>query len=283
VLANFLIGLREGLEASLVVGILIAYLIRTGRRDRLPAIWAGVGAAIAASLLVGALLTFSSATLSPRVADGFGGMMSLIAVAFVTWMIFWIRRTARSIRSEFDERMERAVAMGTGALVLTALVAVGREGLETALFVWSAVESAGEGPAPLFGVVLGLALAGLLGYLLYRGAVRIDLVTFFTVTSVGLIIVAAGVLSNGVHDLQSAGLLPGLDNLAFDVSEVIVPGSLIQVLLAGVFHFSPATTWLEAAVWTLYAVPVMCLFLRPQRERVRVRVPLPSAVSPPSP
>jgi high-affinity iron transporter len=277
VLANFLIGLREGLEASLVVGILIAYLIRTGRRDRLPAVWAGVGAAIAASLAVGALLTFSAATLSPRVADGFGGAMSLIAVAFVTWMIFWMRRTARSIRSEFDERMERAVAMGTGALVLTALVAVGREGLETALFVWSAVTSAGEAPAPLFGVVLGLALAVVLGYLLYRGAVRIDLVRFFTWTGVGLIIVAAGVLSNGVHDLQNAGLLPGLDTMAFDVSEVIVPGSLPEVLLAGILHVSPATTWLGAAAWTAYVVPVMCLFLRPQRERVRVRVPLPSA------
>jgi len=278
VLANLLIGLREGLEAALIVGILIAYLVRTGRRARLPAVWAGVAVAVAVSLLVGGLLTFTSATLSFRASEAFGGVMSLIAVGFVTWMIFWMRRTARSISSDLHRRMDRAAQMGAAALVLTAFVAVAREGLETAVFVWSAVKSAGSGPAPVAGVVLGLAVAVLLGYLLYRRAVRINLSRFFTWTGAGLIVVAAGVLAYGVHDLQEAGLLPGLDSLAFDVSSVVAPGSVIGTLLKGTLNFTPATTWLQAVAWVAYLVPVMVLFLRPQAART----PVASAVAPAS-
>ena len=263
-LANFLIGLREGLEASLVVGILVAYLVRTGRRDRLPAIWLGVAAAIVLSLSVGAALTFTSARMSFRAQEAFGGIMSIIAVVFVTWMVFWMRRAARSMRGELHDKLDKALAMGTGALVATAFVAVAREGIETALFVWSAVKSSGEGARPLAGAFLGLALATMLGWLLYRRAVKINLARFFTWTGVGLVVVAAGVLAYGVHDLQEAGFLPGLGDFAFDVSGTISTSSLLGVLLKGVFNFSPRTTWLEAAVWTLYLVPVMFAFLRPQ-------------------
>jgi len=265
VLANFLIGLREGLEASIVVGILIAYLVRTGRRDRVSAIWAGVGAAVVLSLSVGAALTFTSARMSFRAQEAFGGIMSIIAVVFVTWMIFWMRRAARSIKGELQGKVDKALAMGTGALVTTAFVAVAREGIETALFVWAAVGATGAGARPLVGVVLGLALAVALGWLLYRRAVKINLARFFTWTGAGLVVVAAGVLAYGVHDLQEAGFLPGLNDLAFDVSGTISTSSLLGTLLKGVFNFSPQTTWLEAAAWTLYLVPVMFAFLRPQR------------------
>ena len=266
-LANFLIGLREGLEASLVVGILVAYLVRTGRRSQLPSVWSGVGAAAGLSLAVGAALTFTSASLSFRARETFGGTMSIIAVGFVTWMIFWMRRTARSMKSELHDRIDRAAAMGTGALVLTAFIAVAREGLETAVFVWSAVQSAGAGPRPLLGVILGLVLAAGLGYLLYRRALRINLARFFTWTGAGLIVVAAGVLSYGVHDLQEAGLVPGQQSIAFDVSDTIAPGSVLGTLLKGVLNFSPKSTWLETIVWACYLVPVLVLFLRPQRRR----------------
>ena len=266
-LANFLIGLREGLEASLVVGILVAYLVRTGRRSQLSSVWSGVGAAAGLSLAVGAALTFTSASLSFRARETFGGTMSIIAVGFVTWMIFWMRRTARSMKSELHDRIDRAAAMGTGALVLTAFIAVAREGLETAVFVWSAVQSAGAGPRPLLGVILGLVLAAGLGYLLYRRALRINLARFFTWTGAGLIVVAAGVLSYGVHDLQEAGLVPGQQSIAFDVSDTIAPGSVLGTLLKGVLNFSPKSTWLETIVWACYLVPVLVLFLRPQRRR----------------
>jgi high-affinity iron transporter len=265
VLANFLIGLREGLEASLVVGILVAYLVRTGRRDKVSAVWAGVGVAVGLSLAVGATLTFTSARLSHEAQEAFGGILSIVAVGFVTWMIFWMRRAARSMKGELHDKVDKALAMGTGALVTTAFIAVAREGIETALFVWSAVQATGDGPRPLAGVVLGLAVAAILGWLLYRRAVRINLARFFTWTGVGLVVVAAGVLAYGVHDLQEAGILPGLNSLAFDVSGTISTSSLLGALLKGVFNFSPRTTWLEAATWTLYVIPVMTLFLRPQR------------------
>lgn len=261
-LANFLIGLREGLEASLVVGILVAYLVRTGRRDKLSAVWAGVGVAVAMSLLVGAALTFTSARMSFRAQEAFGGTLSIVAVAFVTWMIFWMRRAARSMKGELHDKVDKALAMGTGALVTTAFIAVAREGLETALFVWTAVQATNQGLRPLAGVVLGLGLAVALGWLLYRRAVQINLAKFFTWTGAGLVVVAAGVLAYGVHDLQEAGILPGLNSLAFDVSHIISSSSVIGALLKGIFNFSPQTTWLEAAVWTAYVVPVMTFFLR---------------------
>jgi high-affinity iron transporter len=270
VLANFLIGLREGLEASLVVGILVAYLVRTGRRSQLSSVWSGVGAAAGLSLAVGAALTFTSASLSFRARETFGGVMSILAVGFVTWMIFWMRRTARSMKSELHDRIDRAAAMGTGALVLTAFIAVAREGLETAVFVWSAVQSAGAGPRPLVGVILGLALAVGLGYLLYRRALQINLARFFIWTGAGLIVVAAGVLSYGIHDLQEAGLVPGQEALAFDVSDTIAPGSVLGTVLKGVFNFSPTPSWLETIVWACYLVPVLVLFLRPQRRATPV-------------
>jgi high-affinity iron transporter len=265
----FLIGLREGLEASLVVGILVAYLVKTDRRDRLPAVWAGIAAAIALSLAFGAALTFSSTRMTFEAQEIFGGTLSIIAVAFVTWMIFWMRRAARSIKGDLHGRLDRAVAMGTTALVLTGFLAVGREGLETALFVWAAVDSTGatDDTPPIIGAVLGLTVSVVLGYLIYRGAVRVNLARFFTWTGAALVVVAGGVLAYGIHDLQEGGLLPGLNDIAFDVTGTISPGSVLGTLLKGVFNFSPRTTWLEAATWLLYVIPVMVLFLRPTRPR----------------
>lgn len=266
-LANYLIGLREGLEASLVVGILVAYLVRTGNRHRLGAIWLGVGLAVALSLGFGALLTYTSAQLSFRAQEAFGGILSIVAVAFVTWMVFWMKRAARNLKGELHGRLDAALAVGAGALAATAFIAVAREGLETALFLWTAVKSTGETTAPLLGASLGLATAVVLGYLLYRGALRLNLATFFRWTGIALIVVAAGVLAYGVHDLQEAGLLPGLDNLAFDVSGVIVPGTVLATLLKGVLNISPAMTVLEVAAWLAYLVPTMWLYLRDPRPR----------------
>ena len=268
-LANYLIGLREGLEATLVVSILVAYLVKTGHRDRLRPIWTGVLVAVGSSLAFGALLTFTSSSLSFQAQEGFGGSLSILAVAFVTWMIFWMRRTARSMRTDLQGRLDTALTMGTAALATTAFIAVGREGLETALFLWTAVQATGQTATPLVGAALGLASAVVLGYLLYRRAVTINLSRFFTWTGAALVFVAAGVLSYGVHDLQEAGALPGLHALAFDVSSVIAPDSWYGTLLKGTLNFSPASTWLEVAVWTCYLVPVLVLFFRPAKARER--------------
>lgn len=261
-LANYLIGLREGLEASLVIGILVAYLVRAGRKDLLASVWTGVGAAVGLSLAVGAALTLGPRGLSFTAQETIGGVLSIVAVALITWMIFWMGKTARYLKRHLEEGLEKAIALGKGAIIAMAFVAVGREGLETALFLWAGIEAAGSTTAPIVGAALGIGSAIALGYLIYRGAVRINLRAFFQWTGVFLIVVAAGVLAYGIHDLQEAAVLPGLNTLAFDVSDTIVPGSVIATLLKGVFNFSPASTVLEVIAWVLYLVPTMWLFVR---------------------
>lgn len=282
---NFLIGLREGLEAALVVSILVAYLVKTERRHLLPWVWLGVGLAVGVSLGFGAALTFGPKGLTFEAQELIGGSLSLVAVAFVTWMIFWMAGAARSISGELRRAVDAAVDRSPATLAVVAALAVGREGLETALFLWAATRSTATGGestlAPLLGAVLGLAVAVVLGVLMYRGALRLNLTKFFAVTGGFLILVAAGVLAYGIHDLQEAGVFPGLHSLAFDVSGQIPPGSFAGTLLKGVFNFSPATTWLQFIAWWAYLVPVAILFWRRMRgrssgARTSLRHPVPS-------
>jgi len=274
VLANFLIGLREGLEAALVVGILIAYVTKLGRRDVLPRIWMGVALAVLLSLGLGAVLTFGAYGLSFEAQELIGGLLSIVATAFVTWMIFWMLRAARGLSRELRSEVDSHLSGAGWGLVLVAFLAVGREGIETALFIWAAVQASGSTTFPLIGAALGILVAIVLGWLIYRGVLRINLTKFFTYTGVFLIIVAGGVLAYGVHDLQEAGFLPGLNNLAFNVSAVIPPDSWYGTLLKGVFNFSPATTWLEAIAWVAYVVPVLTIFITDVRRAERRSVPI---------
>ncbi|MEV7561102.1 iron uptake transporter permease EfeU [Streptomyces sp. NPDC048331] len=271
---NYLIGLREGLEASLVVCILVAYLVKTDRRDALRPVWLGIAIACGLSLAFGAMLEFGTQELTFEAQELLGGTLSIISVGLVTWMVFWMKRTARHLKADLHGKLDTALAMGTGALVATAFLAVGREGLETALFVWASVRASGEGSsAPLIGVLLGIATAILLGYLFYRGTLKINLAKFFRWTGAMLVIVAAGVLAYGVHDLQEARFLGGLGDKAFDISETIPPDSWYGTLLKGVFNFQPDPTVLQLTVWLLYLVPVLTLFLvdrsRPVAPKLR--------------
>ena len=282
-LANFLIGLREGLEAGLVVGILIAYLVKIGRRDVLPRVWLGVGLAVALSLGLGCLLTFGTYGLSFAAQELIGGLLSIVAAGFVTWMIFWMLRTARGLSRELRSEVDSHLTGAGWGLVLIAFLAVGREGLETALFIWAAVQASGSTTLPLIGASLGIAVSVVLAYLIYRGVLTINLSKFFTYTGVFLIVVAGGVLAYGVHDLQEAGFLPGLNTLAFDVSAAVPPDSWYGTLLKGVFNFSPATTVFEAVAWAAYVVPVMYFFLRSVRRHsstVRTVSPESSTITP---
>lgn len=283
-LANFLIGLREGLEAALVVSILVAYLVRSGRQELLPRIWAGVGLAVGVALAFGAALTFGPRGLTFEAQEAIGGTLSLVAVAFVTWMIFWMSTAARGLGAELRGQVDRAAEAGRWSLALVAMLAVGREGLETALFLWAATQAGTRDSVgsltptwePLVGALLGILVAVALGYLIYRGAIRLNLTVFFTWTGAFLIVVAGGVLAYGIHDLQEAGILPGLHDLAFDVSDAIPPSSWYGTLLKGVFNFSPATTKLEALAWVVYVVPVGLLFL------FRTRILTPRTTTPAS-
>lgn len=279
-LANYLIGLREGLEASLVVVILIAYLVKSDRHHLLPRIWAGIAAAVAVSLAFGALLTWGPRRLTFETQEAIGGILSIVAVGFVTWMVFWMARHARGLSGELRGKIDVAAEAGRASLAVVAALAVGREGLETALFLWAATQAAtgenGSSTSPLLGALLGILTAVGMGYAFYKGVLKINLSKFFTWTGAILIVVAAGVLAYGFHDLQEAGILPGLNNLAFDVSGTIEPTSWLGTILKGIFNFSPATTWLELVAWVGYVVPTLFIFLR----RVRTPSSAPAAPSP---
>jgi high-affinity iron transporter len=267
-LSNALIGLREGLEAALVVVILVAFLVKTDRRWALRWVWTGVGVAVLLSVVLGAVLTYGTRRLSFEAQELVGGTASIVAVAFVTGMVFWMRTAARTISGELKGRLDQALDVGPWAVALVGFLGVGREGLETAIFFYATAQAAGAGTVqPLIGWVVGLGSAIALGVAIYQGAVRIDLGRFFRWTGVLLVLVAGGILSYGLHDLQEAALLPGLNTLAFDVSGTVEPGSWYATLLKGIFNFTPATTVLQAVAWVLYVGTVLTLFLRPQRPR----------------
>ncbi len=259
---SFLIGLREGLEAGLIVSILVATLVRSDQKSRLPQVWTGVLAAIALALSFGAVLTFTAANLSGTAQEAFGGTLSLVAVAFVTAMVFWMRRSARNLSSEIREKVTAALSMGAGMLVVTSFLAVGREGLETSLFLWTTARSAGESTGPAIGAAVGLVLAAGLCWGLYRRVLKINLTRFFTYTGIVLIVIAAGVLSYGLRDLQEGGVLPGAHAYAFDLSGSLDAGSWYATLVQGVFNLTVTMTWLQVLAYAGYLAVVMTLFVR---------------------
>ncbi|QYN18978.1 iron uptake transporter permease EfeU [Amycolatopsis sp. DSM 110486] len=266
--SSLLIGMREGLEAALVVSILVAFLVKTDRRAALRWVWPGVAAAVLLSVAVGAVLTYTTANLTFEHQELVGGLLSIVAVAFVTVMIFWMRTAARHISAELRGKMENALKLGPAAIVLVSFLSVGREGLETSVFFYASVQTArGDTALPLLGFTVGIVLAVALAWLLYRGALRFDLGKFFKVTGVLLVFVAAGVLGYGLHDLQEGAFLPGLSTLAFDASAVVPETSWYGALLKGIFNYSQQTTVLQAIAWVAYVAIVLPLFLRPARDK----------------
>jgi high-affinity iron transporter len=279
VTASYLIGLREGLEATLVVSILVAFLVKSDQRRYLPHVWVGVAAAVALSVGFGALLTYTSATLTFDQRELFDAVASTAAVVFVTWMIFWMRRMARRIGGDLRTQLAGAVAMGTAAVVVMAFLSVVREGLETALLFFAAVQGATTS-GPLLAILGGIATAVVLGWLMYASAVRFNLGRFFFWTGVLLVLVAAGIFKYAVHDFQEAGVLPGHNTLAYDISGVLVPDAWYSALLTGMFNLTPTASVLETIAWVAYAVPVLVLFLIPARTAPAARTPTPAASRP---
>ena len=264
-LSSFLIALREGLEASLIIGILLAYIVKTGRSNLIPALWGGVSAAIGLSFALGGFLNFTSAELTPRGEELFAGTTSLVAVALVTGMVFWMKETSRALRDELHGKVERAAKFGSFAMASAAFFAVAREGLETALFLYSNFKVTGSKTPATIGLVAGLVLSISLGYLIYKRAIRINLSKFFTVTGVALVVVSAGVLSYAVHEFQELGWLPGVDAFAWDLSGLIPTGSVIGSFLSGTIGFDPSMSWLQLVIWAGYLIGVLALYLKPAK------------------
>ncbi|MFN3338575.1 MAG: iron uptake transporter permease EfeU [Dietzia sp.] len=271
-LANFLIALREGLEAALVVGILVAYLVKVGRRDLLPQLWAGVAVAALVPLAAGAFMTWGPYTLTFAAQEVLGGTLSLLAVAMITWMILWMGRHAAGQKAGLESSLADAVDRSGRGIVWIALIAVGRESLETAMFVWATTRSTMSTSAavPAVAVLCGLATAGALGVAIYAGAVRINIGAFFRWSGMFLIIVAAGIVSYGLGDLQEASVLPGWGNWAFDLSHVVPTsgiGLLVYTLAVAIVNVNLMPTWLQVIGWVAYLVVVLPLFLRASRRR----------------
>ncbi|MFD8125690.1 iron uptake transporter permease EfeU [Streptomyces mirabilis] len=273
---SFLIGLREGLEAGLIVSVLVATLVRSDQRGRLPHVWTGVAAAIGLSMSFGAVLTFTAANLPGKSQEAFGGTLSLVAVVFVTAMVFWMRRSARTFSGEIKQKVTAALGMGAGVLIATSFLAVGREGLETALFLWTTAQAAGSSSGPLAGAAVGLLLAAALCWGLYRRVLHINLTRFFSITGAVLIVIAAGVLGYGMRDLQEATVIPGGTSYAFDLSAHLDPASWYVTVVQGTLNLTPQMTWLQVGVYGSYLAIVMTLFVRGVRGAAPAK-PVPAA------
>ena len=271
-LANFLIALREGVEAALIVGVVAAYLVKVGRRNLLPKVWFGVIIAAALPLSLGAIMTWGPYTLSFQAQEILGGTLSLVAVAMVTWMILWMSSNSRQFARKLREDTAAQLASGSEwGVVWIAFIAVAREGIETALFVWATIKSSAENAiaAPALGVVTGLVVAVIIGWLIYTGAARINLSIFFNITGLLLIFVAAGIVSYGIGDLQESSVLPGWGVPIYDITAYL-DGSVYSwlttsswwwTLLEAMFNVNASPTHLQLIGWVLYIVIILPLFL----------------------
>ena len=269
--AAFLITLREGLEVALILSIILAYLNAIGRRDRHAAVWAGAATAGAVSIVAGGIIFAIAGGLSDTAGEIFEGVAGLLAVAVLTWMIFWMRRNAINIKGELQGKVEGALVAGSGlALASVAFFVVVREGLETALFLFSAFNATAETPAlmTIGGALLGLAVATVLGFLIYRGGRRLNLRLFFRVTGALVLLVAASLLVYSIHELHEVGTWDalagtGLLDPAPAVSAVM--GAILQVIVG----LGGERTWLEFAAWLSYLLVTGILFFRPVRPAAR--------------
>ncbi len=270
--SGLLTGLREGVEAALIIAIICAYLATTGHREHLPKIFVGAGLAIGLSVILGIALYLSVGGLQEPYEQLFEAAMFVLAAAVVTWMLFWMRRQARTVRSELQAAVDRALDQGSvTALAVLAFVAVIREGLETSLFLVGQANSAEQGAIwVLTGALIGLLIAALLGVGFYEGSRRLNLATFFRWTGVGLVFIAAGLLSTAVHELIEISVIPFGTQPLFDLSAVLPhrpeAGNVLGMFLRAIFGYSSTPEATTFVVWLTYVMVILILFLRPLKS-----------------
>lgn len=278
-LATFVIGLREGLEAALIVGIVATFLHQRGRADALRQVWLGVAAAVLICVVVALGLWIVSSELTQRAQEGMETVIGALAVVMVTSMVWWMRRHARRLKHDLEDAASSALVKGSAlALVAMAFLAVLREGIETVVFLLALLRSAQAPSYAALGAVLGILAAAGLGYGLYRGGVRLNLARFFRATGVVLVVVAAGLVMSTLHTAHEAGWLNLGQATVLDLSWLVVPGSVQASLLTGVLGLLPHPTVIEVVGWLVYLVPLMCLVLWPGRRRPAPRAAAPATV-----
>ena len=260
--ANFLIGLREGLEAALIVSILISYLVKTGHRKQVNKIFAGTAAAVALSVAIGFAMTLVLEQLAPGTQELISGLISIASVALVTWMIFWMARQSRALGGQLRQKVDVAIDSSAWALATVAFLSVVREGIETSVLIWSAARATTADGSSALGALFGLLAAAVLGVLLYRGALKVNLGTFFKYTGTYLVVVAAGILAYGVGELQEIGILNILNETTYSLTWLIPKDGAVDSLLRGLFGFKVAPTVLETLAWSLYLIPTALVYLR---------------------
>ncbi len=268
---GFLTGLREGVEAALIVAIVLAYLVRTGNGRHVPKIWLGTGAAAAVSLVLGLLIFSTIGAFEEPYEQVFEGVAMLLAASVVTWMLFWMRRQAANLKGELHAAVDRALTEGSAwGLAVLAFTAVIREGLETALFLAGQATSADTGASSVFiGALLGLAVAVAIGWGFYTGSRRIDLRTFFRWTGIALVFIAAGLLSHAVHEFLEVAEFAAVtvigSQTAFDISHILPHDEGIGQFLRAIFGYSAKPEVLTLVVHVTYVVGVLAVYLRPVR------------------
>lgn len=281
-LVAFLIMLREGIEAALIVAIIAGYLRRTGRGDWMPAIWIGIAAAIGLCILLAVGLELAGAEFPQKQQELFEGAVALIAAGMLTSMVLWMRKAARSIKGTLHRSIDDALEGGRRqglALAVVAFLAVGREGLESVFFLLATVQQDVGAQVPV-GAALGLAVAIGIGVAIYQGGARIDLRRFFRWTGVFIIAVAAGLVAAALRSFHEAGLWNYLQAIAFDLTEILPADGVLGTALAGLFGYRDAPAVGEVLVYLAYLVPVLWLFLRePQPARMPVHRPMATGVS----
>jgi high-affinity iron transporter len=275
VLATFVIGLREGLEASLIVGIIAAFLGKHGRRDALRQVWFGVGAAVAICVGIAIALQVLAADLPQKQQEGLETVVGVLAVAMVTSMIVWMRRHARQLKGQLEGAAAAALANGSAsALVVMAFLAVLREGFETAVFVLAVLNQPGSNAASAgTGVILGLVVAVVIGWGIYRGGVKLNLAKFFKATGVVLVLVAAGLIMTALHTAHETGWINFGQQQTVDLAWLVRPGTPLAALLTGVLGLQPKPVLIEVVGWLLYAVPLTVLVLTPAKRRAMSATP----------
>jgi high-affinity iron transporter len=268
VLGSYLIGIREGIEAALIIGILASYLKKIGEAKRIRTMMLGVLLAIATSVVIGLVLSLSLQGLPAHTEENITGFASLIAVGFITWMIFWMSKHSRELAGHIQGGVDRAIAGSALALTGVAFLSVIREGIETSVSLWSTAKATGSDQSSIWGAVLGLSTAAVLGYLMYKGSVKIKLNLFFKITGAYLVILAASIFAYSLGEFTESGLINLLTTPSYDVSNVIVEGSLIEVVLRGAFGFMSAPTMLQTIAWIGFVVIVGGLYLKPRKQIV---------------